>query len=155
MTIQRELSAVDQGGDPSEVVTAFLLALQDQDIDLAVSMLDEDVRWINVSLPTVHGRRAVEKLFRLSVKIGGGFRVHFHSSIAEGDVVFNQRTDAITLGRFEQRFWVIGRFEVRDGKILIWRDAFDYADYLWGFVRGLAGIVSPRLNRPWPTRDSN
>jgi limonene-1,2-epoxide hydrolase len=154
MTIQGELSAVEQGGDAAEVVTSFLIALQNQDIDLAVSMLADDVQWINVSLPTVRGRRAVEKIFRLSQKIGGGFRVHFHSTIAEGNVVFNQRTDAITLGRFEQRFWVIGRFEVRDGKIVIWRDAFDYADYLWGLVRGLAGIISPRLNRSWPGRPS-
>lgn len=152
MTTQSELRAVEQGGDAPEIVTSFLLALQDQDIDRAVSMLAEDVQWINVSLPTVRGRRAVEKIFRLSQKVGGGFRVHFHSTIAEGDVVFNQRTDAITLGRFDQRFWVIGRFEVRDGKIVVWRDAFDYADYLWGFVRALAGIISPRFNRPWPER---
>lgn len=152
MTIQAEPTAVQQEGDAAELVTKFLLALQDQDIDRAISMLAEDVQWINVSLPTVRGRRAVEKIFRLSQKIGGGFRVHFHSTIAEGDVVFNQRTDAITLGRFEHRFWVIGRFEVRDGKIAIWRDAFDYGDFLWGFVRAIGGIFSPRLNRPWPSK---
>lgn len=154
MTIQSEPITAQQGGEVADVVTTFLLALQDQDIDRAVSLLAEDVQWINVSLPTVHGRRAVEKIFRVSQKVGGGFRVHFHSTVAEGDVVFNQRTDAITLGRFEQRFWVIGRFEVRDGKIVVWRDAFDYGDYLWGFIRALAGIISPRLNRPWPGRQS-
>lgn len=154
MTIQSESSKVEQEGDVAEVVTTFLLALQEQDIDRAISLLAEDVQWINVSLPTVRGRRAVEKIFRLSQRIGGGFRVHFHSTVAEGNVVFNQRTDAITLGRFEQRFWVIGRFEVRDGKIVIWRDAFDYGDYLWGFVRALAGVLSPRLNRPWPGASS-
>jgi limonene-1,2-epoxide hydrolase len=152
MTIQAEASAIEQGGEPAEVVTSFLLALQDQDIDRAISLLADDVQWINVSLPTVHGRRAVEKIFRFSQRIGGGFRVHLHSTIAEGDVVFNQRTDAITLGRFEHRFWVIGRFEVRDGRIVIWRDAFDYADFLWGFVRALGGLISPSLNRAWPGR---
>lgn len=151
MTIQSEPTTPAQGGDVAEIVTTFLLALQDQDLDRAVSLLAEDVEWINVSLPTVRGKRAVEKIFRVSQKVGGGFRVHFHSTIAEGHVVFNQRTDAITLGRFEQRFWVIGRFEVRDGKIVVWRDAFDYGDYLWGFVRGLAGVISPKLNRPWPS----
>lgn len=150
MTIQSEPSTVEQTDDVAEVVTTFLLALEDQDIDRAVSLLADDVQWINVSLPTVRGRRAVEKIFRLAQKVGGGFRVHLHSTVAEGNVVFNQRTDAITLGRFEQRFWVIGRFEVRDGKIVIWRDAFDYGDYLWGFVRALAGVISPRFNRPWP-----
>lgn len=150
MTIQAETGTPEQVSDPAEIVTDFLLALQAADIDRVVSLLDEDATWINVSLPTVRGRRNVEKILRLSQKTGGGFRVHFHSTVAEGVTVFNQRTDAITLGRFEQRFWVMGRFEVRDGKILVWRDAFDWGDLLWGFVRALAGIVSPRLNRPWP-----
>jgi limonene-1,2-epoxide hydrolase len=127
------------------------VALQAQDIDGALAFLDDDVAWINVSLPTVRGRRAVEQIFRASQKIGGGFRVHFHSTVTEGEVVFNQRTDAITLGRFEHRFWVIGRFEVSDGKITEWRDAFDWGDFIWGFVRALGGLISPKLNRPWPS----
>lgn len=150
MTIQAAPAKAEKGGEAAKVVTDFLLALQDQDLDHAVSLLAEDAEWINVSLPTVHGRRSIEKIFRMAKKVGGGFRVHFHSTVSEGNVVFNQRTDAITLGRFEHRFWVIGRFEVRDGKIAVWRDAFDYGDYLWGFLRALAGIVSPKLNRPWP-----
>lgn len=136
---------------PADVVRTFLEALEEGDLDAALPLLAEDVRWINVSLPEIKGRRAVERIGRLSfTTLGGGFRVHFFSIAADGDVVLTERCDALTLGRFEQRFWVYGRFEVRDGQITVWRDAFDWGDLTAGLLRGLAGIVSPRLNRGWP-----
>jgi limonene-1,2-epoxide hydrolase len=134
----------------AEVVTDFLFALQADDLERVLSLLTDDAEWINVSLPTVRGRRSIERILRTAQKAGGGFRVHFHAIASEGDVVLTQRTDAMTLGRFEQRFWVAGRFEVRDGKIAVWRDSFDWGDLLVGLVRAVAGLISPRLNRPWP-----
>jgi limonene-1,2-epoxide hydrolase len=138
------------GDDPAAVVRGFLEALAADDLDGALALLAEDAVWINVSLPVVRGRRAIERICRLSLRAGGGFRVHFHAIAAEGDVVLTERTDALTLGRFEQRFWVMGRFEVRDGRIAVWRDSFDWADLTVGLLRGVAGVVSPGLNRPWP-----
>jgi limonene-1,2-epoxide hydrolase len=136
--------------DAAEVVREFLLALQEGDLERSVPLLAEDVEWINVSLPTVHGRRAIERIFQVAQKGGGGFRVHFHAIASEGNVVLTQRTDAMTLGRFEHRFWVAGRFEVEEGQIVVWRDSFDWGDLLVGFLRGLLGVVSPGLNRRWP-----
>lgn len=135
----------------AQVVTRFLEALEDSDVDTAVSLLNEDAVWINVSLPTIRGRRAIERACRGSLRVpGAGFRVHFHNVVAEGDVVLTERTDAIRLGRFEQRFWVYGRFELVDGRISVWRDSFDWADITVSLVRGLAGVVLPQLNRRWP-----
>jgi len=56
------------------------------------------------------------------------------------------------MGRFEQRFWVYGRFELRDGRIAIWRDAFDWRDITASLLRGAAGAALPSLNRAWPPR---
>jgi limonene-1,2-epoxide hydrolase len=142
---------MEQLVDSAETVRSFLLALQENDLERALSFLADDVEWINVSLPTVRGKRNVEKIFRGSQKIGGGFRVYFHAIATEGDVVLTQRTDAITLGRFDHRFWVAGRFELQDGQITVWRDAFDWGDLLVGLIRAIAGIFAPRLNRPWPS----
>ncbi|MGB6073792.1 MAG: limonene-1,2-epoxide hydrolase family protein, partial [Rhodococcus sp. (in: high G+C Gram-positive bacteria)] len=33
-------------------------------------------------------------------------------------------------------FWVCGTFELRDGKVAVWRDYFDNVDFLKGLVRG-------------------
>lgn len=137
----------------ADIVRSFLLALQDRDLDAAMALLTEDAVWINVSLPAVRGRRAIERICRVAMRGGGGFRVHFHGIADGGDgVVLTDRADALTLGRFEQRFWVYGRFEVRDGRIAVWRDAFDWGDITVSLLRGLAGVASPSLNRAWPPR---
>jgi limonene-1,2-epoxide hydrolase len=135
---------------PADVVRAFLEALEARDVDRAMSLLADDAEWINVSLPAVRGRRRIERICRPLARPPFGFRVHFHNVAADGDVVLTERTDALSLGRFEQRFWVHGRFELRDGRIAVWRDSFDWLDYTVSAVRGAAGAVWPRLNRPWP-----
>ena len=140
-------------GEPqaASIVESFLRALEADDFDTAVGMLAPDARWINVSLPEVRGRDSIERILRWSSeRLGGTFRVHFHNLATDGDVVLTERTDELGLGRFAHRFWVYGRFELRDGKIAIWRDSFDWADLLIGLARAPAGIVVPRVNRPWP-----
>lgn len=137
--------------EPAEVVKAFLFALQDDELDRALELLDENVTWINVTLPTIRGRRGVERLFRFAnEKLPGGFRVHFHAIASDGNTVLTDRTDELVMGRVRQRVWVCGRFEVIGGKITLWRDSFDWVDVFVGVVRGLLGAVVPALNRPWP-----
>jgi limonene-1,2-epoxide hydrolase len=137
--------------EPAEVVRRFLLALQAEEFDQALELLDENVTWINVTLPTIRGRKGVERLFRTMMeKLPGGFRVHFHAIAAEGNTVLTDRTDELAFGPVRQRVWVCGRFEVTDGKITLWRDSFDWVDVLIGLVRGLLGAVVPGLNRRWP-----
>ncbi|HXY26735.1 MAG TPA: limonene-1,2-epoxide hydrolase family protein, partial [Acidimicrobiales bacterium] len=79
-----------------------------------------------------------------------GFRVHFNYVMSEGDVVLTDRVDEVRFRRFVMRFWVYGRFMVRDGLITLWRDSFDWFDITIAALRGLAGIVSPGLNRRMP-----
>jgi limonene-1,2-epoxide hydrolase len=142
-------------GDDSEAVAtveSFLRALEADDFDAAVGMLAPDARWINVTLPEVRGRDSIERILRWSSEhLNGTFRVHLHNLATDGsNVVLTERTDELGRGRFAHRFWVYGRFELRDGKIAIWRDSFDWADVLIGLVRAIAGIAAPRLNRSWP-----
>lgn len=146
-------AAVDgkQSTDPAGVVRAFLLALEDGELDQALALLAEDVAYTNVSLPTVRGRARVDRLFRPAYeKLGGGFRVHLHTVAADGNTVLTERTDALIFGRVDVRLWVYGRFEVQDGRITVWRDSFDWLDLTVGIVRGLLGAVVPSLNRRWP-----
>jgi limonene-1,2-epoxide hydrolase len=140
--------------EPVEVVCGFLLALQDGELDRALSLLADDVVYTNVSLPTIRGRRRVERLFRSALeRWHGGFRVHFHNVAATGDTVLTERTDEIVIGPVQQRIWVYGRFEINDGRIAVWRDSFDWLDVILALVRGLVGALVPTLNRPWPGDD--
>ena len=136
--------------DAATVVTSFLRALEADDVDRMLDLLADDAVWINVTLPTVRGRERIMRVLGLMPRTGTRFRVHFHTVASEGDVVLTERTDALGRGRFEQRFWVYGRFEVVDGRIKVWRDSFDWVDILVSLIRALAGIAVPSLNRPWP-----
>lgn len=138
---------IDSG---EQIVRAFLQLMEANDIDGAVELLDPEVVWINLSLPTVRGRERVRQALRLVVRSGIQFRAHLHHVVERDGVVLTERTDQLGRGRFEPRFWVYGRFEVADGRIRLWRDSFDWFDVTVGLLRGVAGVVVPRLNRPWP-----
>jgi limonene-1,2-epoxide hydrolase len=151
MSATTKPAALDQAAKPADIVRNFLLFLQAGELDEALELLDENVEYVNVSLPTIHGRRRVERVFRpMLEKLGGGFRVHFHAVATDGNTVLTDRTDELSFGPVAQRLWVYGRFEIVDGKITVWRDSFDWFDVLVGLVRGLLGAVIPSLNRPWP-----
>ncbi len=137
--------------DPAELVVAFLRALTRYDVDAALELVTEDLEYINVSLPTVHGRDRLEAIARPVLRPGRmGFNVHFNHVAADGDVVITDRIDELNFRRFAARFWVYGRFEVRDGRIAVWRDSFDWLDVTIGNLRGLVGLVAPTLNRSMP-----
>ena len=137
--------------DPASLVVEFLRALARQDLDAALELVTEDLEYINVSLPTVRGRDRLEALARPVLRPGRmGFDVHFNHVAVDGDVVITDRIDELNFRRFATRFWVYGRFVVRDGRIAIWRDSFDWLDVTIGNLRGLMGLVSPALNRRMP-----
>ena len=136
------------------MVVEFLRALAAFDLDTALDLVAEDLVYINVSLPTIHGRDRLERIARPWLRPGRmGFNVHLNHVATDGDVVLTDRVDEINFGRFAARFWVYGRFVVGpEGKIALWRDSFDWLDVTIGNLRGLAGLLSPSLNRQMPAR---
>ncbi len=144
-------SSTGGGHSPEEVVIDFLLALAHNDLDAALDLVTEDLEYSNVSLPTIHGRAALERLARPLLRPGRmGFDVHLNHVAADGEVVLTDRIDELNFRRFAACFWVYGRFVVRDGKIAVWRDSFDWLDVTIGNVRALLGLLVPSLNRTLP-----
>jgi len=137
--------------DPQGVVEAFLAALATMDLDGAMALLADDVIYVNVGLPAIRTRAKVTKALKGLERPNGGFEAYLHAISADGPVVLTERTDVIILGGFRAQFWVVGRFDVHDGKITLWRDAFDFVDILRGTVRGLVGLVLPGFRPPPPS----
>jgi limonene-1,2-epoxide hydrolase len=128
----------------TRTVEGFLHALQDSDLEAAEAALDENLVYENVGLPTIHGRARAIKLFR-QMEGRAGFEVKIHRIAADGAAVLTERTDALIFGPLRLQFWVCGVFEVRDGRITLWRDYFDFFDMFKATLRGLAGLVLPSL----------
>jgi limonene-1,2-epoxide hydrolase len=136
--------------EPQPVVETFLAALSAGDFDTAGELLDEHVTWINVGLPTVRGRTRTLGAFRPLSRPGRGFEVYLHAIAANGRTVLTERTDAVVLGPLRFQIWVAGRFDVHNGRVVLWRDSFDFADSLRALARGLLGVVVPPLRPPAP-----
>lgn len=130
---------------PDAIVLRFLDALQQQDHDTIADLLSVDLRYTNVSLPTIRGGRLVSKIFKLALRKGTGFQVKNHNIAVNGNVVLTERTDVIIVGPLHVGLWVCGTFEVLDEKIVVWRDYFDWLNVGKGVVKGLAGVVVPKL----------
>jgi limonene-1,2-epoxide hydrolase len=125
--------------------------LAEGDTDTALSLVDEDVEYVNVGLPPIRGRDQMVKVAAVFERPDLDFEVYLHAISADGPTVLNERTDVLVFKGARIQFWVAGRFDVHDGKITLWRDAFDYLDVLRGTVRGLLGLLNPSLAPQAPT----
>ncbi|HJQ43284.1 MAG TPA: limonene-1,2-epoxide hydrolase family protein [Jatrophihabitantaceae bacterium] len=137
--------------EPQAIVEAFLAALADNDFATANALLDPDVVYVNVGLPTIRGSKGVIKVLSPMARYDNVFEVYLHSITTDGGIVATERTDVLNFGPLRLQFWVWGRFDVRDGRITLWRDSFDYLDMTRSLVRGLLGIVIPGLRPKAPT----
>jgi limonene-1,2-epoxide hydrolase len=137
--------------EPVVVVETFLAALAAMDLDFAGELVDENVVYVNVGMPPVHGRRRMLRLFRPLARRNIGLEIYLHAIAANGATVLTDRTDALTFGRFRFQFWVVGRFDVQDGRITYWRESFDYLDVLRSVGRAVAGAVVPPLRPKAPS----
>jgi limonene-1,2-epoxide hydrolase len=128
---------------PRDVVLRFLDSMAEGDFDTTLSLIDDDITYENVSLPTIQGRERFARGVSTFNRYRLGFDVIVHRSAENGSSVLTERTDALTLGRFRMQFWVCGVFEVDEGKITLWRDYFDWRSTFLATLRGLAGVIIP------------
>ena len=127
-----------------KVVRDFLAALEDLDLTAAGELLAPGVLYQNVPLPPARGKAATLRMLGLLLRYGTGFEARIHEISSDGDTVLTVRTDALERGRWRAEFWVCGTFRVRDGKIVLWRDYFDWTTLLWAGLRGAAGLLRSR-----------
>ncbi|WP_199750170.1 limonene-1,2-epoxide hydrolase family protein [Amycolatopsis sp. WAC 04169] len=133
--------------DPKTVVTGFLQALEEFDIDRALGFVAIDIVYQNVPLPPARGLSAVEKQLRAMARYGSGFEARTHHIAADGPIVLTERTDVLRRGSWEAEFWVCGTFEVRDGRIVLWRDYFDWTTFLAASAKGAGKAAVAGLKR--------
>ncbi|HKP58644.1 MAG TPA: limonene-1,2-epoxide hydrolase family protein [Polyangiales bacterium] len=130
---------------PIQVVEAFFDAGCAKDIARASALISDDIVYQNVPFPPDRGRLAVERRLRQFYSMPGVFDVRMHHIAERGGVVLTERTDGLRAKWMDVEFWVCGTFEVRDGKIVLWRDYFDLGNValkiLLGPVRALLRAV--------------
>ncbi len=127
------------------VVEAFLKTLEAMDTEGSLALLADDVVYQNVPLPPDRGKAAVARTLKRFLRFINRFEVRMQNIAARGGVVLTERIDILSGPLVHVDIWVCGTFEVRDGKITLWRDYFDPAQVagklVTGPVRKLLGLV--------------
>jgi limonene-1,2-epoxide hydrolase len=110
------------------VVTEFCQLWASPDPEQLASYFTEDAVYHNIPMPPAEGRAAIGEFIAGFVAAFDGIDFQVHRQLSHGDVVMNERTDVMRKkGGGEVALPVMGVFEVRDGKIAVWRDYFDMA----------------------------
>ena len=114
-----------------QIVTEFIQAWNDNDLDHAHELMTEDIFYHNIPMQPIKGRQNA-RAFADSFGVGRRMFAHWEIvNIAEGDgIVLTERIDSFTLedGR-KISVPLMGSFRIRDGLISEWRDYFDLATF--------------------------
>jgi limonene-1,2-epoxide hydrolase len=114
---------------PAETVNAFIAAIEANDLDAALTFVDDDVEYDNVPMGKVHGPEAIRQT--LAPMLGAASTIEWvvHRQAAAGPLEFNERLDRFEMPNGWIEVAVNGVWEVHDGKITLWRDYFDEASF--------------------------
>jgi len=118
--------------EPIELVRQFCAAWGDgTDVDSIVAYFADDAVYHNIPVDPVTGREAIKATIAMFTTGVEGIEFVMHNIAAHGDIVMTERVDIFRYaGGKTIELPVMGTFEVRDGKIVAWRDYFDLNQYM-------------------------
>ena len=111
-----------------KIVTDFLAAWPRKNVDELMRYFADDAVYHNIPVPPVEGAAAIRKVFEGFV---GAFSIVLDvvNIASSGDLVFTERVDRFDMDGRRFDLPVNGVFELRDGKIVSFRDYFDLATF--------------------------
>jgi limonene-1,2-epoxide hydrolase len=111
-----------------ELVTEFCKRWASPDPDELAGYFTEDAVYHNIPMDPVQGRDAIKEFIAGFLAAFDGIDFNVHRQISDGAVVMNERTDVMrSKGGDTIPLPVMGVFEVRNDRIVAWRDYFDMA----------------------------
>lgn len=109
-----------------QLVEEFCAAWARRDVEEILGYFAEDAVYHNIPIAPAEGLDAIRGMLEMFVPPAEEIEFVIHASAARGDLVFTERTDRFVMeGGKTVALPVAGVFEVRDGKIVAWRDYFD------------------------------
>lgn len=113
-----------------QVVTAFCKAVSKGAVEEALSYLADDCLYHNIPLDPIQGKATIAQTLAGFGEALGTFDFKIVHQVASGNIVMNERID--TFSKSGYALPVAGIFEVKDGKIVSWRDYFDTRQFSKG-----------------------
>jgi len=111
---------------PEETVNEFIARVLRLDLDAACELVSDNVEYDNVPIGKVEGPDGIRGVFATLDGMGvDAMEWIVHRQVANDTTVLNERTDKFGVSGKWASVDVAGIFEVRDGRITLWRDYFD------------------------------
>jgi limonene-1,2-epoxide hydrolase len=115
---------------PDEVVTALVRACEARDLDAVTDLVTEDIEYDNVPIGKVFGPEGVRTVLSGGVtEAASQVEWLVHRQVSSGSTVMNERTDRFLVGGRWIEIPHAAVFEVREGRVSLWRDYFDLETY--------------------------
>jgi limonene-1,2-epoxide hydrolase len=117
-------------GAAADAVQKLIAANEARDLDRIVAVCTDDVLYENVPMTAVHGGDEVRATLEPMYAQATGVEFRVERQVEDGDTVANERVDRFEIGGRWIEIRVAGFFEVRDGKVAVWRDYFDLQQFM-------------------------
>lgn len=115
---------------PTEVVDAFIAAIERKDVAAAGELVADDISYENMPMDPIVGRDAMVQVLEGFLAAANEVSWPCSRQFEVGNVVVNERLDRFQIGDGWLELPVAGFFEVVDGRITLWRDYFDMNSYV-------------------------
>ncbi len=111
------------------IVRAFIAAWSRLDVNELVAFFTPDGVYHNMPLAPIAGHDRLRPFIGAFLKDWTATKWEVLNIAAVGDIVFAERIDRTKVGDKAVDLPCCGVFEMKDGKIAVWRDYFDMATY--------------------------
>ena len=115
--------------DNVAVISDFIEAWSRLDADELANYFTEDGVYYNMPIAPVEGRDNVRDFIQGFIANWTQTQWEVLNIVGQGDTVIAERMDRTKIGEVDVNLPCCGVFEMRDGKIAVWRDYFDMATY--------------------------
>ena len=123
---------------PDSLVREFTALLAAKNIDAACAMITDDCEYDNVPIGKAFGpdglRNTLSGFFQLCDSLDWEIIRQSATGDINNAVVLNERVDRFVIKGETHELLVAGVYEIRNGKIILWRDYFDQS----GLMNALA-----------------
>lgn len=116
--------------DNEQVIRDFIAAWSRLDADELVQFFCEDGTYHNMPAQPVTGRDALRPFISGFLKGWSSTEWDVLNLVSKGDIVFAERLDRTVAGGKSVNLPCCGVFEMKDGRIKVWRDYFDLGTYV-------------------------
>jgi limonene-1,2-epoxide hydrolase len=106
------------------------MAFERMSADELIGYFADDAVYHNVPLPPSRGRAEIYASLKGLTSRFKALRAEMLNQISSGNLVMNERIDHFTFEDRQVSLPIAGVFELRDGKVIAWRDYFDLATFL-------------------------